>query len=99
MQNSPQFLIIMFTILRIQAVIVPIKPMSITNELEFFVKDGNINHGLIGQELYEKVAAPFVKNKVLEQPIIAAYPTYTNHNKALVKITQDAKTPAEDYLK
>src|SRR5690625_6782126 len=72
MQNSPQFLISMFAILRIQAVIVPINPMSITNELEFFVKDGNIKHGLIGQELYEKVAAPLVKNKILEQPIIAA---------------------------
>src|SRR5699024_3696280 len=78
MQNSPQFLISMFAILRIQAVIVPINPMSITNELEFFVKDGNIKHGLIGQELYEKVAAPLVKNKILEQPIIAAYSTYPN---------------------
>jgi len=97
MQNSPQFLISMFAILRIQAVIVPINPMSITNELEFFVKDGNIKHGLIGQELYEKVAAPLVKNKILEQPIIAAYSTYTNPNKALGKIPEEAKMPVVDY--
>src|SRR5690625_7172790 len=99
MQNSPQFLISMFAILRIQAVIVPINPMSITNELEFFVKDGNIKHGLIGQELYEKVAAPLVKNKILEQPIIAAYSTYTNPNKALGKIPEEAKMPVVDYPK
>src|SRR5690625_2597087 len=78
MQNSPQFLISMFAILRIQAVIVPINPMSITNELEFFVKDGNIKHGLIGQELYEKVAAPLVKNKILEQQIIARSEEHTS---------------------
>src|SRR5690625_8053432 len=46
MQNYPQFLISMFAILRIQAVIVPINPMSITNELEFFVKDVNIKQVL-----------------------------------------------------
>src|SRR5699024_11285369 len=71
-------------------------PMSITNELEFFVKDGNIKHGLIGQEQYEKVAAPLVKNKILEQPIIAAYSTYTNHNKELGKIPEEEKMPVVD---
>src|SRR5699024_11411841 len=52
MQISPQFIISMFAILRIRAVVVPINPMSITSELEFFVEDGNIKHALIGQELY-----------------------------------------------
>src|SRR5699024_3825693 len=97
MQNSPQFLISMFALLLIQSVIFLINPMSIINEFEFFVKHGNIKHGLIGQELYEKVAAPLVKNKILEQPIIGAYLTYTNPNKALGKIPEEAKMPVVDY--
>src|SRR5699024_7135201 len=40
---------------------------------------------------------PLVKNKILEQPIIAAYSTYTNPNKALGKIPEEAKMPVVDY--
>ncbi|HLR55106.1 MAG TPA: long-chain-fatty-acid--CoA ligase [Pseudogracilibacillus sp.] len=97
MQNSPQFIISMFAILRIRAVVVPINPMSITSELEFFVEDGNIKHALIGQELYEKTAAPLVENKVLEQPIIAAYSAYTNPDEALGDIPEEVQMSAEDY--
>lgn len=97
MQNSPQFIISMFAILRIRAVVLPINPMSITNELEFFVKDGNIRHSLIGQELYEKVAAPLVESKVLERPIIAAYSTYTVPDKALGNLPAEVRMPAYQY--
>lgn len=97
MQNSPQFIISMFAILRIRAVVVPINPMSITSELEFFVEDGNIKHALIGQELYEKTAMPLVENKLLEQPIIASYSAYTAPDKALGNIPEEARMPAKDY--
>src|SRR5699024_210705 len=56
MQNSPHFIISLFAILRVRAVVVPINPMSTTDDLEYFINDGDIKHALVSQELYGKVA-------------------------------------------
>src|SRR5699024_10707612 len=88
MQNSPQYIISMFAVLRIRAVVVPINPMSTTSDFEFFVNDGDVKHALIGQELYEK-AAPLVENKTLEHTIIAAYSDYANADKALDTLPEE----------
>src|SRR6185312_12322266 len=39
MQNSPQFTIAYYAILRANAVIVPINPMNVTSELKYYVED------------------------------------------------------------
>ena len=75
MQNSPQFIIGYYAILRAGAVVVPINPMLKTNELEFYIKDGSMRNALIGQEFME-VVEPLVESTSLENLIVAAYSDY-----------------------
>src|SRR5699024_1689028 len=55
MQNSPQFIIGFFAILRIEAVVVPINPMSTTEDLIFYVNDCNVKNALVSKELVDRV--------------------------------------------
>lgn len=75
MQNSPQFVIGYYAILRANAVVVPINPMLVANELEFYVRDCEIKTALIGQELYDRVG-PLLGATSLENLVIAAYSDY-----------------------
>jgi fatty-acyl-CoA synthase len=75
MQNSPQFIIAYYAILRANAIVVPINPMLTAHELEFYIKDCDIRNAIIGQELYEKVA-PHLKTTSLDHLLIAAYSDY-----------------------
>ncbi|UOQ94619.1 long-chain-fatty-acid--CoA ligase [Halobacillus shinanisalinarum] len=75
MQNSPQFVIGYYAILRAGAVVVPINPMLKTNELEFYVKDCGIENGMIGQELVEQVQ-PLIDITSLQNLVIASYSDY-----------------------
>jgi fatty-acyl-CoA synthase len=79
MQNSPQFIIAYYAILRANAVVVPINPMLTTNELEFYIKDCEIRNAIIGQELYEKVA-PLLNTTSLDHLLIAAYSDYIGND-------------------
>lgn len=76
MQNSPQFVIGYYAILRVNAVVVPINPMLVADELEFYVKDCEIKTVLAGQELYERVR-PLLGTTTLENLLIAAYSDYS----------------------
>jgi fatty-acyl-CoA synthase len=75
MQNSPQFVIGYYAILRANAVVVPINPMLVADELEFYVKDCEIKTALTGQELYDRVS-PLLGKTSLENLVIAAYSDY-----------------------
>ncbi|KKK37832.1 long-chain fatty acid--CoA ligase [Mesobacillus campisalis] len=76
MQNSPQFVIGFYAILRAGAVVVPINPMLTAEELSFYIRDGEIKTGLAGQELYQKVK-PLLGSTTLENLVLAAYSDYT----------------------
>ncbi|WP_347549972.1 long-chain fatty acid--CoA ligase [Pseudalkalibacillus hwajinpoensis] len=76
MQNSPQFVIAYYAILRANAVVVPINPMQTAEELSFFMKDCEIKNAIVGQELYEKVE-PLLATTTLENVITAAYSYYS----------------------
>ncbi|MBM7652934.1 long-chain fatty acid--CoA ligase [Neobacillus cucumis] len=78
MQNSPQFVIGYYAILRINAVVVPINPMLVAEELEFYVKDCDIKTALTGQELYDRVG-PLLGKTSLQNIVIAAYSDYVGH--------------------
>lgn len=95
MQNSPQFVIGFFAILRIQAVIVPINPMSTTEDLTFYVNDCNIKNALISQELLDK-ATPIKEETSLETIIAAAYSDYIEAETALDLLPDDVTAPAKD---
>ena len=75
MQNSPQFVIGYYAILRANAVVVPINPMLVADELEFYVKDCEIKTAITGQELYERIG-PFLGKTSLSNLLIAAYSDY-----------------------
>jgi fatty-acyl-CoA synthase len=75
MQNSPQFVISYYAILRAGAVVVPINPMLKTQELEFYVKDCAIQSALIGQEFID-VVHPLTETTTLKNLIVAAYSDY-----------------------
>ena len=76
MQNSPQFVIGYYAILRANAVVVPINPMLTADELEFFVRDCAIKTALTGQELYQQIG-PLLGATSLENLVIAAYSDYS----------------------
>jgi fatty-acyl-CoA synthase len=75
MQNSPQFMIGYYGILRANAVVVPLNPMNLTQELLKFAKDAGSTTVLVSQELYPRVA-PLIKSGDLKHVIVAAYSDY-----------------------
>jgi len=68
LQNSPQFVIGYYAILRADAVIVPVNPMNRTEELRHYVEDAQARVAIVGQELYERIAPLAV-----EHVIVATY--------------------------
>ncbi|MDQ0199609.1 fatty-acyl-CoA synthase [Neobacillus ginsengisoli] len=91
MQNSPQFIIGYYAILRANAVVVPINPMFTANELEFYIRDCGIKTAFVGQELYERVQ-PLIGTTTLDNLVIAAYSDYIG-SKFEGSIPVEAKAP------
>jgi fatty-acyl-CoA synthase len=75
MQNSPQFMIGYYGILRANAVVVPLNPMNLTQEILRFAKDAGANTMLVSQELYARVE-PLLESGDLKHVIVAAYSDY-----------------------
>jgi fatty-acyl-CoA synthase len=75
MQNSPQFIIGYYGILRANAVVVPLNPMNLTQELLRYAKDAGAATLLVSQELYPRVE-PLLQRGDLEHVIVAAYSDY-----------------------
>jgi fatty-acyl-CoA synthase len=74
MQNSPQFVVAYYGILRANAVVVPVNPMNLTGELRHYVADSGARTALVGQELYAQVG-PLV-GQGLDRVVVAAYSDY-----------------------
>jgi fatty-acyl-CoA synthase len=75
MQNSPQFMIGYYAILRANAVVVPLNPMNLTQEILRYAKDAGAGVMLVSQELYARVE-PLLKSGDLKHIIVAAYSDY-----------------------
>jgi fatty-acyl-CoA synthase len=75
MQNSPQFMIGYYGILRANAVVVPLNPMNLTQEILRYAQDAGANTLLVSQELYPRVE-PLLKSGELKHVIVAAYSDY-----------------------
>jgi fatty-acyl-CoA synthase len=56
MQNSPQWVIAYYGILRANAVVVPVNPMNLSDELEHYVEDSGATTAFVTQELYPRIA-------------------------------------------
>ena len=75
MQNSPQFVIAYYGILRANAVVVPLNPMYLTQEFLRCAKDAGTTTAIVSQELYPRIE-PLLDSRELEQVIVAAYSDY-----------------------
>ena len=74
MQNCPQFVIGYYAILRANAVVVPISPMNVTDELIHYLEDSGAITALIGQEVYKQFR--YLIGTKLEHLIVASYADY-----------------------
>jgi fatty-acyl-CoA synthase len=74
MQNSPQFFVSFYAILRTDAMVVPVNPMNLTDELRHYVTDSDARVIVTGQELFGQVR-PLLGQGV-EHAIVAAYGDY-----------------------
>ncbi len=71
MQNSPQFMIGYYAILRADAVVVPVNPMNLTQELAHYVTDSDARVALTAQELAPRIAP--LLGQGLDRLVVAAY--------------------------
>jgi fatty-acyl-CoA synthase len=74
MQNSPQFVIAYYAVLRANAVVVPINSMNLTEELRFLVSDSDAAVAIVSQELYSRIQ-PLLGDS-LRHIVVAAYSDY-----------------------
>jgi len=55
LQNSPQFVIGYYAILRADAVVVPVNPMNLTDELAHYVGDSQARVAIAGQDVLPRI--------------------------------------------
>jgi fatty-acyl-CoA synthase len=75
LQNCPQFAIAYYAILRADAVVVPVNPMNLTEELRHYVEDADAKVAIAGQEHLARIA-PLLGGEGLRAIIVAAYSDY-----------------------
>ena len=75
MQNSPQFVIAYYGILRANAVVVPLNPMNLTQEVLRYAEDAQASTIIVSQELYSRIE-PLLGKSGLTSVIVAAYSDY-----------------------
>ena len=71
MQNAPQYVAAYYAILRADAVVVPLNPMLVAEELAVYLEDSGAAVAIVGQELAPRLAA-YVPHP-LRTAIVAAY--------------------------
>ena len=81
MQNSPQWVLTYYGILRANAVVVPVNPMNRSEELRHYVQDTGARVALVAQDLHPQMAPLHGKaaGLGLEHLIVAAYSDYLKH--------------------
>jgi fatty-acyl-CoA synthase len=84
LQNSPQFVIGYYAILRADAVVVPVNPMNRTEELRHYVSDSDAEVAIAGQDVVTQLAPLKIKT------LVAAYSDY---------LTQSTDLPVPDFVK
>jgi fatty-acyl-CoA synthase len=75
MQNSPQFIIGFYAILRADAMVVPVNPMLMTDELQHYIEDSGAATALVAQEIFSRMA-PLIGKTGLAHVVVAAYSDY-----------------------
>ncbi|KGM40033.1 long-chain fatty acid--CoA ligase [Aquabacterium sp. NJ1] len=80
MQNSPQFVLAYYAILRADAVVVPVNPMNLSEELRHYVSDAQAQVAFVSQELYAQLQPLLQEDRQtgqgLQHAIVATYSDY-----------------------
>ena len=71
LQNSPQYVIAYYAVMRADAVIVPVNPMNKTEEIAILVADSGATAAIVGSELCE-IFAPLLRTS-LSHAVVAHY--------------------------
>lgn len=95
MQNSPQYIIGFFGILRADAVVVPVNPMNRSAELDYLISDTQARVALCSQELLEHIAPHRAPDR-LDEIIVTAYSEYLTRPSDLS--LPDIVTAAPEYV-
>jgi len=78
MQNSPQFVIAYYAILRADAMVVPVNPMNLTAELEHVAQDSGAKVFICAQEVFPQLK-PLLETGKVETAVVACYADYIPH--------------------
>ena len=93
MQNSPQFVIGYYAILRANAVVVLVNPMNLTNELRHYIADSGARVALAAQDLYAQLQPHLGAG--LDHLVLAAYCDYLRQPTTL-KVPEFIAAPRQD---
>lgn len=74
LQNSPQFVIAYYAILRADAVVVPVNPMNLTSELQHYVTDSGARVAFAAQDIYPRMQP--LLGQGLDTIVVATYRDY-----------------------
>ncbi|EAQ03776.1 acyl-CoA synthase [Pseudooceanicola batsensis HTCC2597] len=72
MQNSPQWIIGYYAILRADAAVIPVNPMNHRAEIEHIARDTGARIALVGSEILDHVR-PLIDTRDLDRIVVAAY--------------------------
>jgi fatty-acyl-CoA synthase len=78
-QNSPQFVLGYYAILLAGGMVVPINPMSKTEELRFYLEDAQCKAALVAQDIVDQVL-PLVADGTLPHLVVGHYGDYINRD-------------------
>lgn len=93
MQNSPQYVIGYYAILRADAAVIPVNPMNRAAELEHYISDTSAEFCLAGQELAGFIA-PLVGETHLKEVVVTAYSRYVREETDL-NLPPEVAAPAQ----
>jgi fatty-acyl-CoA synthase len=85
LQNSPQFVIAYYAILRADAVVVPVNPMNRAEELRHYVEDSEARIAVVGEDVLKHI-----EPLGLDHLIVAAYADY---------LPADTDLPLPEFLR
>ena len=73
MQNSPQWVLAFYGILRANAIVVPVNPMNLTEELRHYVTDSGATTAFVPQDLADQMLPLLDETPGLRHLVVATY--------------------------
>ncbi|MBV8032709.1 MAG: long-chain fatty acid--CoA ligase [Betaproteobacteria bacterium] len=75
LQNSPQFVVAYYGVMRADAVVVPVNPMNLADELRHYIEDAGTQVAVVGQDRLAQVQ-PLLGASRLQNIVLATYSDY-----------------------